>query len=258
MATKTEVETRFGDLEMLVVRAPFDQDLAALQRKKATLATAQQVAQARIVAGPEHNVSQHGSWVAENFVYFPNGEVVVTSAEHSPILKYAFEATAAHRSGEEFYISEEEAASLEKLAKSGEVYTLKQNENYQIPIKEFAKDGLARFVFGDTAADYANFLQEAGVNEVPVWLANPKQVKEQKAPFARALWVSGLSGRSDLDGNNWSLYVGGRARGARKASGASAGVANAYESIAQKYKLKSPDKLQDALEKYAKAREALR
>ena|SRR3989344_4851569 len=258
MATKTEVEIKFGDLEMLVAVAPFDQDLAALQRENAALTTARQVALVRIIAGPKSSISQYGSWVAENIVYFPNGQIFITPAKYSPILKRAFEATAAYRNGEEFYISEEEAASLEKLAKSGEVYTLKQNENYQIPIKEFAKDGLARFVFGDTAADYANFLQEAGVNEVPVWLANPKQVKEQKAPFARALWVSGLSGRSDLDGNNWSLYVGGRARGARKASGASAGVANAYESIAQKYKLKSPDKLQDALEKYAKAREALR
>ena len=46
-----KVETRFSDLELLVAIDPFDQALAALQREKATLATAQQVAQARIVAG---------------------------------------------------------------------------------------------------------------------------------------------------------------------------------------------------------------
>src|SRR3989344_1269851 len=122
-----KVETRFGDLELLVAIAPFDQALAALQREKATLATAQQVAQARIVAGLDSEVGRYGSWVAENFVYFPNGEVVVTSAE---------------------------------------VYTLKQTEDYEIPIKKFAKNGLARFVFGDTTADYAKFLQKAGINEV--------------------------------------------------------------------------------------------
>src|SRR3989344_1914038 len=163
MAIEVEVETKFGDLEMLVAVAPFNHALAALQRKKATLATGQQVAQARIVAGPEHNVSQHGSWVAENFVYFPSGQILVTHAENSPILKHPAEATEAHGNGIEFHISEEEAASLEKLAKSGEVYTSKQTESYKIPIGRFAKDGLASFVFRDTTADYSKFLQEAGV-----------------------------------------------------------------------------------------------
>jgi len=37
----------------------------------------------------------------------------------------------------------------------------------------------------------------------------------------------------------------------------SADAANAYESIAQKYGLKSPDNLRDVLEKYTKVREAL-
>src|SRR3989338_6551086 len=228
MVTEVEVkvETRFGDLEMLVAVAPFNHALAALQRKKATLATGQQVAQARIVAGPEHNVSQHGSWVAENFVYFPSGQILVTHAENSPILKHPAEATAAYGSGKEFYISEEEAASLEKLAKSGEVYTL----------KKIAKNRLARFVFGDATADYANFLQKASVNEVPVWLAGPKYQKEQKAPFARALWLSTLlNDRSGLNSLNKNLNDD-RVRGVRKASDQvsqkSADAANDYESIA--------------------------
>ena len=250
-----EVETRFGDLEMLVAIAPFDKALAALQREKATLVTAQQVAQARIVAGPDTKVSQYDSWVAENFVYFPNGKIFITPAKHSPILKHSAEATAAHRSGKEFYISKEEAAGLEKLARSGEVYTLKQTEDYEIPIEKFAKNGLARFVFGDATIDYAKFLQEAGVNEVPVWLVDSKRVKEQKAPFARALRLDDLSYKSNLNGNNRDLNDDNRARGVRKAK--SADAANTYESIAQKYGLKSPDNLRDVLEKYTKVREAL-
>jgi len=255
MVTEVEVkvETRFGDLEMLVAVAPFNHALAALQRKKATLATGQQVAQARIVAGPEHNVSQHGSWVAENFVYFPSGQILVTHAENSPILKHPAEATAAYGSGKEFYISEEEAASLEKLAKSGEVYTLKKNERYKIPIKKFAKNRLARFVFGDATADYANFLQKASVNEVPVWLAGPKYQKEQKAPFAQALWLHYVGGMSGLGGNYRFPNSVNRARGVRKASTTQKSVdaANAYKLIAQKYERNSSDNLQEVMEKYS-------
>jgi len=251
MVTEVHVETRFGDLEMLLAIAPFDQDLAALQREKATLATAQQVAQARIVAGPEHNVSQHGSWVAENFVYFPSGQIFITPAKYSPILKHPAEATEAHGNGIEFHISEEEAASLEKLAKSGEVYTSKQTESYKIPIGRFAKDGLASFVFRDTTADYAKFLQEAGVKEVPVWLVDSKSVKEQKAPFAKALWHNGLYDRPDLDGGR-GLINGYRARGVRKASEANMTQnGKSYENILQKYNIKSPDQLRQVLEKYS-------
>ena len=252
MATKTEVEIKFGDLEMLVAVAPFDQDLAALQRENAALTTARQVALVRIIAGPKSSISQYGSWVAENIVYFPNGQIFITPAKYSPILKRAFEATAAYRNGEEFYISEEEAASLEKLAKSGEVYTLKQPK-YFISIKNFAKDGLARFVFGDTTADYANFLQEAGVKEVPVWLADSGLAKERKVPFARALWLHYVGGMSGLGGNYRFPNSVNRARGVRKASTTQKSVdaANAYKLIAQKYERNSSDNLQEVMEKYS-------
>jgi|SRR3989344_3262631 len=255
MATKVEVETRFGDLEMLFVEAPFDQAKTAIESAGGKLATAQQVAQARIVAGPDSEVSRYGSWVAENFVYLPSGKIFITKAKNSPILKRPTVATEAHRNGIEFHISEEEAASLEKLAVSGEVYTLKKDESYNIPIKKFAKDGLARFVFGDTAADYAKFLQEAGAYEFQVFLAGSKYQKEQKAPFAQALWLHYVYYRSERDGYVRNLYDDYWARGVRKASDQvsqkPADVANAYESIAQKYGLKSPDKLQDVLEKYS-------
>ena len=255
MATKVEVETRFGDLEMLFVEAPFDRAKTAIEYAGGKLATAQQVAQARIVAGPDSEVSRYGSWVAENFVYLPSGKIFITKAKNSPILKRPTVATEAHRNGIEFHISEEEAASLEKLAVSGEVYTLKKDESYNIPIKKFAKDGLARFVFGDATIDYAKFLQEAGAYEFQVFLAGSKYQKKQKAPFAHALWVRFLGNSSGLDGCGRAInyYVDGGMRGVRKASDQvsqkSAEVANAYESIAQKYGLKSPDKLQEVLEK---------
>jgi len=252
MATEVEVETRFGDLEMLFVEAPFDRAKTAIEYAGGKLATAQQVAQARIVAGPDSEVSRYGSWVAENFVYLPSGKIFITKAKNSPILKRPTVATEAHRNGIEFHISEEEAASLEKLAVSGEVYTLKKDESYNIPIKKFAKDGLARFVFGDTAADYAKFLQEAGAYEFQVFLAGSKYQKEQKAPFAQALWLHYVYYRSERDGYVRNLYDDYWARGVRKASEANMTQnGKSYENILQKYNIKSPDQLRQVLEKYS-------
>jgi len=262
MATEIQVETQFNGLEMLFVEAPFDKAKIALEKKGCKLSTAQQVAQARIVAGKDSHVSQYGSWTAENIVYLPNGAVYITSSDFSPILKHASEATEAHRSGNEFYISENELEEIIKTAKEDKkkvpaeqrVYIQKKTESYELPIKKFAKDSLAQFLFKDTAADYAAFLQGAGISEVPVWLVGAEHQKEQKKPFARALWFRDLDGRSGLGGLRGLNYYGG-ARGVRNASEASktpknAGAVNAYESIAQNY-VKSPAELQQVLEKYS-------
>ena len=252
MVTEVHVETRFGDLEMLFVEAPFDQAKTAIEYAGGNLATAQQVAQARIVAGPDSEVSRYGSWVAENFVYLPSGKIFITKAKNSPILKRPTVAKEAHRNGIEFHISEEEAASLEKLAKSGEVYTLKQTESYEIPIKKFAKNRLARFLFGDVTADYANLIQKAYVDEVPVRLVGSKYQKEQKAPFAQALWLHYVYYRSERDGYVRNLYDDYWARGVRKASEANMTQnGKSYENILQKYNIKSPDQLRQVLEKYS-------
>ncbi|MBD3262768.1 hypothetical protein GF374_00110 [Candidatus Woesearchaeota archaeon] len=73
--TDVQVEIRFGDLELLMAKAPFDQAKTAIEKEGGTIAPAQQIAQARIVAGPDHHhVSNWGSWTAENFIYFPNGK----------------------------------------------------------------------------------------------------------------------------------------------------------------------------------------
>ena len=252
MATKVEVEveTRFGDLEMLVAVAPFDQAKTAIESAGGKLATAQQVAQARIVAGTDSNVSQYGSWVAEGFVYAPKSlEVYLVSGEQNPILKHPVEATKAHRNEKEFCVSKDEFAAVENAVKSGKAISLPKNKSYEIPISKLRSSIEGKFLFKEDTQKYAEFLQKAGVNEVPVWLAGLKYQKVQKAPFARALWLNCFSYESGLFGINRNLDVGsGRARGVRKASGS---TNETYESIAQKYGLKSPDKLQDVLEKYS-------
>jgi len=271
MATEPQVETQFNGLEMLFVEAPFDKAKTALEKEGAKISPAQQVAQARIVDGKDSHVSQYGSWTAENIVYLPNGTIYITSSDFSPILKHASEATEAHRSGNEFYISENELEEIIKTAKEDRkmvyskqrVYTQKKTESYEIPIKKFAKDSLAQFLFKDTAADYAAFLQNVGIKEVPVWLVGAEHQKEQKKPFARALWFPDLGLWSGLLGGGRDLGYGfGGARGVRNASEASktqktAGTANAYESIAQNY-VKSPAELQQVLEKYSQIKDLLK
>jgi hypothetical protein len=260
METKPDVELQFGNLEMLFVEKPFDKALAEIKAAGGQLATAQQVAQARIVGGKKHHVSQYGSWTAENFVYFPGGKVLATYADYSPILKHPTEATDAHRNGEEFYISKDEAKNLEEMAKEDSrkkpseqrVYTFDKTKSYEIPVSKFAKNDLAQFMFKEADAQkYAKFLQEAGIKEVPVWLVDSNHVKKQKAPFARPLWFRNLDNRSVLDGGDRDLDCSGRARGVRVASEAST---HPYVNLIEKYGIKSERELKSALELYEQAK----
>ncbi len=257
MVIDVQVECQFNGLEMLFVGAAYFDKVKALEKEGAQLSKAQQVAQARIVAGRKHHVSQHGSLVAENLVHIPNGAIYITSLEYSPFLKHASEAAAAQRNNAEVYISENEIEEIVNTAREDRskvpakqrVYTQKKTKSYGIPIKEFAKDPLAQFLFKETAADYAAFLQKANIGEVPVFLEDKEYQNSQKEPFARALWVDDLinwSGRGSAllgIGNFCSL------RGVRKASIAQKiSEPNVYETIVHQHGIKNTDELQRVLE----------
>jgi len=254
METKPEVELQFGNLEMLFVEKPFDEAKAAIEAANGKIATAQQVAQARMVGGKEHHVSQYGSYVAENGIYNPKKptEILVTPSELSPILKHAFEATEAHRNDKEYFISKEDLADIIEEAKEGKVYTfLEKNNEYDIPVSKFANNGLAKFLFKEDTQKYAEFLQEAGITEVLVWLVGSNYVKKQKAPFARPLWFLILDGRSVLDGYGRDLGYGGGARGVRVTSGAST---HPYVKLAEEFGVKSEKELKSVHELYKQAK----
>jgi len=272
MATEVQVETRFKGLEMLLASdAPFDKLQKALEKGKCEIAATHQVAKARIAAGKDNSVSQLGAYVAENLIYAPDGKIYVTSRDYSPILKYASKATEANRNGNEFYVSKKELEEIIKTADEDSGKEAEERRVYILERKEVEKDmdtskfeqyEFARFMFKDAAKEYGAFLQKAGISSISTYLVDAKYQKEQKKPFARALWFPRLlGGRSVLYGLR-SLGCGLRARGVRNASEASktqktAGTANAYESIAQNY-VKSPAELQQVLEKYSQIKDLLK
>jgi hypothetical protein len=262
-----EVEAKIGDLELFITNPmPFDQDLVAIKAAGGQLAIPQQVVQARRVADFKSSAWQRGSWIAANLVYAPGEDFVIwTLPSYSPIPKHPIEATEAHRAGKEYLIVEKEISELLEKAKSGKeqsVYVDKRTENFEIPVSKLHKDNLTKFLFKEDAQPYAGRLEEDGIENVPVWLVDSNHVKEQKAPFARALWLRGVDVRSGLGGDYGDLSYDFRARGvrpvdAKKIAAENVAKLSAYETIAQKYGIKSTDELQKVLEKYTKAREAL-
>lgn len=56
------------------------------------------------------------------------------------------------------------------------------------------------------AQDYGQFLREAGIKEMPIWLIDQDYVDEQNKPFERQNWFGRLDFVSLLNGNDWGLF----------------------------------------------------
>ena len=214
-------------LEVYSHAGPFDKGIAALKAEGLELITARELAEARILGGSDHPVSREGLWVAEHPIYRNNkqADVLVVDGAHSQLLKHPVEATDAHRDGKEFYIDQKVVGELREQAtpdgKHGVLLLPRQAIRKAIAVEALADDAYARFLFRDLAGQYGQFLKDAGIMEVSVYVVDAGHAREQKQPFGRALWVYDLNliSRSGLDGDNLVLPLNdGRVRGVRRMS----------------------------------------
>ena len=206
-----------GKVESAYVESPFDKALNALKKEKYNLISLEENARLRMLEGKDSFISQNGNYVKEGVIYLSSKEIYLTKL--SPIIQNAQEATECHRKGNEFYLNK---SQTEKALKNAVKFP--KNSNYEIPTSEFGNDAITDFAFGKIAKDYGNFLKEAGINAMPVWLASC-----ENKPFARQMWFGNLGGRSGLDGRRNLSYLNDRARGVREVSaeGAAQKISNA-------------------------------
>jgi hypothetical protein len=163
--------------------------------------------------GKDAFVSKNGNWVKEGVLSVSKKGIFLVKS--SPIIANAKKATQRHREGKEFYLTEEQVAeALESsVALSGE----------SIPTNRFGEDAITVFAFEDIAQRYGDFLRDAGIEQMPIYLAN-----REKKPFARQLWFSWLGGGSGLNGYSRGLYCDGSTRGVRSVVSGAEGAEKTY------------------------------
>ncbi|HLF54220.1 MAG TPA: hypothetical protein VI612_00680 [Candidatus Nanoarchaeia archaeon] len=202
--------------EVLSVGDNFDKAVACLAEKQVPLATTEELAEARVldakVQGSWLNseLCTNGFWTAENYNYYPNGEILIASREFNPILKQPRKATYAHKSAKEFYLDERTQKALreraeidpEKAIKSGVLLLPRTAYRSSVPTTAFEDYAPTRFHFRQQAAPYGIFLAEQGIKSVGHQVFDEETAREQPKPFGRALWVYGLNSGSALGGNH--------------------------------------------------------
>lgn len=184
------------------VVAPFDQGKAQLEAEGYHIISLEENARLRMQEGKDAYVSQNGNWVKEGFLYVPGKGKFLT--KNSPVIVHPAEVTQAHRSGNEFYLTSEQ---VEK----GLVNSIKlKDRDFSVPTKRFGEDELTTYAFGNSAQAYGDFLKDADIKEMPVYMVD--DIGDN--PFVRQAWLGRLGDGSGLDGGNWGL--GGRVRGVRE------------------------------------------
>lgn len=201
---EVNVDTRQGEPESAFVEGPFDKGKEVLESKGYRIISLEENARLRIQGGKDADIARHGNWTREGVIYAPKKGIFLT--KNSPIMANVKEAIDRHRNGNEFYLTD---SQVEKALEDS-VELKKEN----IPTNRFKDNKIAVYAFGNYADEYGRFLEDAGIEEMPVWLVNM-----QKKSFARQMWFRNLYAGSTFNGDNWDLYLGSyRMRGVRESS----------------------------------------
>jgi len=168
------------------VATSFDEGKEALAKEGYRIISLQENARLRMQEGKDAFVSQNGNWTREGVLYVPGKGKYLT--KNSPIMANAKQATDCHRKGEDFYLTAEQVeqsldGAVELTGKS-------------IPTNGFGSSDIAVYAFGEEAQKYGDFLKEAKITEMPVYLASM-----ENKPFARQIWFRSLGGWSELYGD---------------------------------------------------------
>jgi len=175
------------------VVTPFDEGKKILEADGYHIISAEENARLRAQEGKDADVSRNGNWIKEGFLYIPKKGKFLT--KNSPVMDNSVEATQAHRKGNEFYLTDTQVES--GLANSVKL----KDRDFSIPTNRFGDDEVTAFAFGNSAKPYGNFLREAGIKEMLVYMVDNIEDK----PFARQAWLFRLG--------YWSGLLGGRLLG---------------------------------------------
>ncbi|HLC57578.1 MAG TPA: hypothetical protein VJH95_03330, partial [Candidatus Nanoarchaeia archaeon] len=176
------------------IEAPFDTGKQALESQGYRIISLEENARLRVQEGEQAFISQNGNWVREGAIYVKGKGAFLTKA--SPIMINPKAATDCHRAINDFYLNQEqlEQALADSFPISGN----------SIPTSSFGEKGLTNYAFGGFAKEYGEFLKEAGIKEMPIWLADI-----QEKPFVIPVWFCRLGyARSGLLCSNRSLLDG--------------------------------------------------
>ena len=187
------------------IDAPFDVGKKTLEENGFEVITGEQNAGLRIDCGKDAKVSTRGNYVKEGVLYVPKKGAFITRG--SLIMAHPKEATNAHRKGNEFYVTPEQAEVVINDSVAVSYGTTK------VPTNRFGENAVTAFLFGKFAQKYGEFLKDAGKEEIASIFNGKDYVDSQVKPYVNQTWLARLDGDSIVYGDNRNLNYDDTVRG---------------------------------------------
>jgi len=212
MSNYTIISEPTTPFDIVYSSGPFDAAIAGLYEGGAEIWSAEKLAELRVQLGASHPVSRRESLLAENVNYMVDrdSDILVASGRYNPLLKDPKGATNAYRDGNEGFnlnqqviheLRERATPDPDKARQTGVFLLTRKDAKDRIPTRVLHEEGITRFLFGEQAEPYGEFLQANRITEVPLYLVTIAYIQQKKTAFARPLSVDRLLGlKSALDG----------------------------------------------------------
>lgn len=192
------------DYEIGLASGPPDDAITSIHKAKGEVGVGQQVAEARMVAGPKHWVYEQGFWVGDFLIRTPSWFTLAALLEYSPFISNPSRAMSKYENQQLVQYDRQDAESLYQIAEEDaskqlaerRAHNLPTREGYSKSIAESPKDDLIQATFNDPTVKYCTFLQKNGVMDINVFL---KKV-ESEEPIAYPIWLHAAHGNSAIDG----------------------------------------------------------
>jgi hypothetical protein len=204
--TRTNVETYYanfrtpkGELTTAISFGVFEELVPQFSLRGFKLISLEENAWLRISRGKYSPECWTGNFLREGFMYIPGRGAYLI--RHSPINDNLKTSRMANSLGSEYHVTLKE--SERHLKNAVQIpYDLKE-----IKVSDFETNSITQFAFGSAVSEYANFLKDANVDKLPIWLLPEGLVDGQSQPFIRQAILRCMDNWSGLIGSHADLHL---------------------------------------------------
>ncbi len=192
-----QIDITRADTESCLVYAPLDKAWPALRSRGFHVISLLEATELMMRRDASVAATEDCHFVREGALSLPGASEASTRfVRRSPLLDAMAQAVACHETGNE-YDPPDEHLDL-ALRDSIEI----PSEGVEIPTSRFGSNAIAIWAFGEgdeeRARAYGTYLARQGVEAVPIVGVSQSYQSQQRRPFARQLWIGGLTARSCL------------------------------------------------------------
>lgn len=173
--------------QSVYIECPFDEGIKELAKAGYRVISAEENARLRIQEGKDALISREGNIVREGIIYMPGDFGYLTKC--APEIEDPIKATRCSRKNKELYPSKEQIErAIDSSVSVKFPYPEDSYHPKRIPVDRLAEEETTRFMFGDSAERYGEFLKEIGMKNICLNIPYGMWMDQLRKPYSEILF----------------------------------------------------------------------